>query len=64
MALRRLDNVERRAARAMAGAALFRGDHKDDVTADVQRYLIARGWVPGPARRRAREVVDQLLSGG
>jgi hypothetical protein len=57
MGLRRLDNVERKATRAMAGAKLYGGEHKDDVTRAVANYLQARGWLPGPALKRAGEVV-------
>lgn len=57
MSLRRLDDVERKATRAMAGAKLHGGEHKDDVRRDVENYLKARGWLPGPARRRAAEIV-------
>jgi hypothetical protein len=60
MGLRRLNTVEHQALTLMGRARLAGGEAVADLAHHFCRYLRARGWKPGPARRRAAQVAREL----
>ncbi len=61
MAHRRLTEREQLALRSMGQAKLAGGEHQASVVEHCYLYLMARGWLPRPARYRARQEVKDLL---
>jgi len=60
MGLRRFTEKESRACTSMVRAWLEQGADPADTAAQLVRYLIMQGWLPGPAKRRAAILVKEI----
>ena len=61
MGLRRMTAAVQAAAETMAREKIAGGQDRSSVIADVGRWLVATGWKPGPAAKRAAMVVASEL---
>ena len=60
--MRRMSLEEEKACRIMASARLADGEHADDTTPAIARYLVAKGWSGKAAQGRATDLVREELA--